>query len=246
MSIANNSFISEDAKLINSSLGDYCKIYDAELRNSKIGSKVTIGDSSIVLETRLESNIFINRRNYIFNSDIGRFTYTGLGAVIFSSKIGRFCSLSWNISIGGNEHPYDNVTSSTLSRFHQLDYGSNNANSERQLKSTISRLKPCEIENDVLISSNVVILRNIKIGNGAVIGAGAVVTKDVNSYTIVAGVPAKPIRKRFPGHIIEALEEIQWWDWPVEVIRKNIALIYSTKVDDEVIKEMREISKTLK
>ena len=89
------------------------------------------------------------------------------------------------------------------------------------------------------------LLRDVRIGNGAVIGAGAVVTKDVEPYSIVAGVPAKIIKKRFDDKTIEALEQIQWWAWPVAVIRNNLDLIYSTKVDDSVIKKLFEIAKTI-
>jgi acyl-[acyl carrier protein]--UDP-N-acetylglucosamine O-acyltransferase len=82
----------------------------------------------------------------------------------------------------------------------------------------------------------------LKIGNGAIIGAGSVVTKDVEPYSIVVGVPAKPIKKRFDDKIIEAFEKIQWWNWPLDIIRENLELIYSTKVDENVINRMLEIS----
>jgi serine acetyltransferase len=57
------------------------------------------------------------------------------------------------------------------------------------------------------------VLPGVTIGNGAAVGAGAVVTKNIEPYMIVAGVPAKPIRARFSDEIIEKLEQIQWWNW---------------------------------
>lgn len=87
------------------------------------------------------------------------------------------------------------------------------------------------IGNDVWIGFEAVILSGVTIGDGAVIGSRAVVTKDVEPYTIVGGVPAKPIRKRFDEQTIEKLEKIGWWDWSEEQIRQNLEAIQSGNVD---------------
>ncbi len=78
------------------------------------------------------------------------------------------------------------------------------------------------VGNDVWIGYEAVILSGVTIGDGAIIGARAVVTKDVPPYTIVAGVPAKPIRKRYDEQTIARLEQIRWWDWPEEKIRERL------------------------
>lgn len=83
------------------------------------------------------------------------------------------------------------------------------------------------IGNDVWIGYEAVILSGVTIGDGAIIGARAVVTKDVPPYTIVGGVPAKPIRKRFPDEDTARLLELKWWDWPVEKITAGLRLIQS-------------------
>jgi len=239
----NNSYFSDDAKIIESEIGENNNVYrNADIRKSKLGNYVQIGDDSIIIESYLSGNNAINRRNIIQQCKIGYFTYTGFNAVIKGVDIGNFCSISWNVSIGGKNHNIENVTSGAIWGFHNMDgnklkkhyvYGSEDKSH-------------CILGNDVLISSNAVVLRNVKIGNGAVIGAGAVVTKDVEPYSIVAGVPAKVIRKRFDDKIIEALEEIQWWNWPINIIRNNLDLIYSTRVDDAVINKLFEISNALK
>lgn len=83
------------------------------------------------------------------------------------------------------------------------------------------------VGNDVWIGYEAVILAGVTIGDGAIIGARAVVTKDVPPYTIVGGVPAKQIRKRFNEETIDTLLKLKWWDWSKERISKNIAAIQS-------------------
>ena len=87
------------------------------------------------------------------------------------------------------------------------------------------------IGNDVWIGYEAVILSGVQIGDGAIIGARAVVTKDVPPYTIVGGVPAKEIRKRFDEETIEKLRNIQWWDWSFDRIRKSLPFIMNGEAD---------------
>ena len=77
------------------------------------------------------------------------------------------------------------------------------------------------IGHDVWIGFGATIIKGVKIGNGAIIGSGAVVTKDVPPYAIVGGNPAKIIRYRFAPEIIEALDKIKWWYWPLEKVKAN-------------------------
>ncbi|MDE5568740.1 MAG: CatB-related O-acetyltransferase, partial [Muribaculaceae bacterium] len=87
------------------------------------------------------------------------------------------------------------------------------------------------IGNDVWIGYDAVIMAGVKIGDGAIIGARAVVTKDVEPYSIVGGVPAKEIRKRFAPDIIEKLQNLQWWNWSVERIKESIHDIQSDNIE---------------
>ena len=87
------------------------------------------------------------------------------------------------------------------------------------------------IGNDVWIGYEAVILSGVTIGDGAVIGARAVVTKDVPPYTIVGGVPAGIIRKRFSDDVISALLNMKWWNWPGEKIRKHSSDIQSGRIE---------------
>lgn len=88
------------------------------------------------------------------------------------------------------------------------------------------------IGNDVWIGYEAVILSGVTIGDGAIIGTRAVVTKDIPPYTIVGGVPAKPIRKRFDDAIIARLLELKWWDWSKERIKANLETIQSGRIDE--------------
>lgn len=87
------------------------------------------------------------------------------------------------------------------------------------------------VGSDVWIGYEAVILAGVTIGDGAVIGARALVTRDVPPYTIVGGVPARPIRKRFDDAAIEALLALRWWDWPEARIAANLEAIQSGRLD---------------
>ncbi len=88
------------------------------------------------------------------------------------------------------------------------------------------------IGNDVWIGYEAVIMQGVTIGDGAIVGTRAVVTKDVPPYTIVGGVPAKPIRKRFSDEVISQLLEIKWWDWSDDKIKENISAIQSGNIKE--------------
>ena len=87
------------------------------------------------------------------------------------------------------------------------------------------------IGNDVWIGYDAVIMAGVTIGDGAIIGTRAVVTKDVEPYSIVGGIPAKEIRKRFSPDIIARLQKLQWWNWDTDIISKSISAIKSGDID---------------
>lgn len=87
------------------------------------------------------------------------------------------------------------------------------------------------IGNDVWIGYEAVIMAGVHIGDGAVVAARALVTKDVPSYTIVGGVPAREIRKRFEPSVAARLQELKWWDWPAEKIRRFLPALQKGDID---------------
>lgn len=86
------------------------------------------------------------------------------------------------------------------------------------------------IGNDVWIGAEAMVMPGITVGDGAVIGSRAVVTKDVEPYAIVAGNPARPLRKRFPDPEIAMLLEMRWWDWPIARIEAAMPLLCSARI----------------
>src|SRR5690606_22119038 len=135
------------------------------------------------------------------------------------TTIGKFCSIAANTRINALEHPLERVTTHKVS-YRPNEYfrylGVDNAFRERR------RAKQVTIGNDVWIGHGAVIMPGVTVGDGAVIGANAVVTKPVGDYEIVAGMPARRIRKRFDNDVATALKALAWWDWPEEKLAEAI------------------------
>lgn len=235
-----NKFFIEQSSIVNNTVGDFtAKVYkECRIDNSRLGKKTTIGDYSRVFDSYFAENVIIQRNAMIFSTIFGDYTYTGKNFVSWYSKIGKFCSISWNVSIGGANHDYERVTTHPM--LYSNDFGFLEGNEPMYNRFD----DDCIIGNDVWIGANACICRGITVGDGAVIAAGAVVTKNVEPYTIVGGVPAKPIKKRFSDDIIEILLKTKWWDFPKEIIAKNINL-FGKKMNIDVAKELLEIRKQL-
>lgn len=139
-------------------------------------------------------------------------------------KIGKFCSIACGAKFLFNSanHTLGSLSTYTFPIFfEEWELDPKNVAEAWDNKGDIV------VGNDVWIGFEAVILSGVKIGDGAIIGARAVVTKDVEPYTIVGGVPARPIRKRFDDKTIEELLRIRWWDQDAEKIKENLPAIMS-------------------
>ena len=212
-------FIHESTYAENVEAAASAKIFkNVHIKNTVLGESVLVGDFSRIEDTVLKDRVMIQRNNMIYTATIGRCSYTGRNTTIWHSEIGAFCSLSWNVSIGGANHDYHRMTTHSFLYSADFKLMPEDAMPYDRFSDT------CVIGNDVWIAAGACICRGVTIGNGAVIGAGAVVTKDVEPYTIVAGVPAKPMKMRFKKEYAERLEKTCWWDLPFDIIKENHAL----------------------
>lgn len=182
--------------------------------------------------TEIDQSTLLNRK--VNGVSVGKFTY-GYEKHCFQGslleEIGSFCSINESVRIGEVNHPTNMITTHPIlytPRDHILGYEGVPGIVEEQNTLDIYAMEKnnkIKIGNDVWIGANAVILPGVTIGNGAIVGAGAVVTKDVSSYAIVGGVPAKIIRFRFNEKEIEILNRVKWWEWPTDKIRENIDIL---------------------
>ncbi|KAJ49635.1 virginiamycin A acetyltransferase [Clostridium tetanomorphum] len=142
--------------------------------------------------------------------------------------IGKFCSIACRtkfLMTSGN-HSMRSLSTYTFPIFYE-EWGLNISH----ITDAWDNKGDILIGNDVWIGYDAIIMSGVKIGDGAIIGTRAVVTRDVPPYTIVGGVPAKAIKKRFSDGVIFKLMKIKWWDWPYEKIQANIQHIQSGNID---------------
>lgn len=168
----------------------------ATVRDSELGRYTEVGARTSVVETRL-----------------GDYSYVVHDADIIYATIGKFCSIAAMTRINPGNHPMHRATQS-----HFTYRASAYFPGERDEEDFFAwrRAHRVAIGHDVWIGHGAIVLAGRSVGTGAVVAAGSVVTKDVPDYTIVAGNPARPIRRRFTESISQRLAELAWWDWEHE------------------------------
>jgi len=169
-----------------------------------------------------------------YNIEIGKHSY-GCFKLDYSvepgTTIGSFCSVAPGVRIGSMNHPYHFVTTHPF--LYDKSYGFVSENKDDVIR---EGSKSVTLEDDVWVGLNAIVLPGVTIGKGAIVGAGSVVTKDVPPYSIVGGVPAKVIKKRFSSEIIKELLEIDWTSWEEDKIKSKLDSFYNI---DEFINKNR-------
>ena len=175
----------------------------------------------VVIDEKTKIGIYsdIGDRCNFRESTIGDYAVCRGENQIWYSEIGKFSSIAYGARINAVNHP-------TFTRIaqHRFTYRGKQYDFSEQNDSSITEWRKQDkviIGNDVWIGHNGIIMPGVHIGNGAVIGSGAVVTHDVDPYSVVVGVPARPIKKRFSDEIIEKIEKSEWWNWSHEIIKER-------------------------
>jgi len=179
------------------------RIHDGcSIRNSEFGPWTEVGRDSVIL-----------------NSSFGAYSYCTRMCDIANATVGKFVNIASMVRIGPTDHPMDRASLHHF-LYRSADYW---PDAEEDADFFAARAaRRVRIGHDVWIGHGAIIRPEVTVGCGAVIGAGAVVTRDVAPYSIVAGVPAKPIRDRFPHAVAEALQRLAWWDWTHETLRSAL------------------------
>ncbi len=141
---------------------------------------------------------------------LGDYSYFSRGSEAIYTKVGKFASIASNVRINALQHPMHRVSQ------HNITYRPNEYFVDAKIDKGFRELRQSNavtIGHDVWIGHGAIILPGVSIGDGAVIAAGAVVTKSVDAYAVVAGVPAKRVKWRFEADVRDGLSALQWWDW---------------------------------
>ena len=194
---------------------------------------------SRIKRSKISSSARVYPFSVVKDSEIGNFSYISYNCVINNSKIGKFCSIARNVKIGLGMHPTNFISTSPVFYSPSNPLGIKIVNDF-----TFEDTTKVTIGNDVWIVANVVVLDGASIDDVVIVGANTIVNKDVPPYSIVGGVPARLIRKRFTDDIINILIKLEWWDLPLETIRKEqIMKIFSKELSVDNLKKLSNILK---
>lgn len=192
------------------------KVKEKKLRSEEPEIDLT----SFILESCLGKWTKIGERVSLIESIFGDYSYAMNDVEIIYAEVGKFCSIASHARINPPNHPLWRAALHHFS-YRSRDYGL--AKDDEEAFFNWRRQQKVILGHDVWIGHGAIVLPGVKVGTGAVVGAGAVVTKDVPPFTIVAGNPARVLRRRVNAEVEASLMRIAWWDWSHEALAKAIS-----------------------
>lgn len=184
-----------------------------------LGPEPFVHKNCQLINAELEEYTEVGAFNFFENVLMRRFSYTGPFCFIQNAHIESFSNIAATVRIGPTHHPMDRATMHHFT-YRRVMYGLRDSDDEEFFKQRTEKVT--HIGHDTWLGHGCIIMPGVRIGTGAVIGSGSVVTKDVEDYAIVAGVPAKKIRMRFDDFTILELKSIAWWSWEYETIKQRL------------------------
>jgi phosphonate metabolism protein (transferase hexapeptide repeat family) len=176
----------------------------------------TIDPSATVRDTTLGSYTEVGPRTTLIEVAMGDYSYVVNDAQIIYATIGKFCSIAAMTRINPGNHPMHRATQAHFTyRSSAYFHGEQDDAEFFEWR----RRHRVQIGHDVWIGHGAIVLPGRSVGAGAVVAAGAIVTRDVAAYTIVAGNPARAIKRRFPETVADRLARLAWWDWSHDMLR---------------------------
>ncbi|WP_136689621.1 LbetaH domain-containing protein [Halorhabdus amylolytica] len=187
-------------------------------RSGTLRPEPTVHDPVRMTDSELGDWTEIHEGSRLHASSINDYTYLMERVQLDYAHLGKYVSVATASRIGPPNHPIDRPTAHHFTyRPEQYELGEDDESIfEWRADQAV------EIGHDVWIGHGAIVLPDVTIGNGAVVGAGSVVTDDVEPYMIVAGSPAKPIRRRFPPEIAARIEATEWWHWDHETVAERL------------------------
>ena len=188
----------------------------------KFSGKCKIGafTNTVIRKCDFEGKNALGVKTYLSGTSFGYGSYTGFCCEFSNCIVGRYCSIGNYVRVVSATHPTDMV--STYPAFYSDKYRVSYVNNSKFTEHiTTDNGYDCEIGNDVWIGDNVLIKGGTRIGDGAVVAMGSVVVGDVEPYTVVGGVPARAIKKRFDEETIKRLMAVKWWDKPYDWVSSH-------------------------
>lgn len=161
----------------------------------------------------------IGRGSRLAHVAMGDYSYCDRVCDLANAEIGKFANIASFVRIGASDHPFDRASQHHF-LYRSASYWDDAADDDAWFAKRRARV--ARIGHDTWIGHNAQIKPEITVGHGAVVAAGAVVTRDVAPYTIVAGVPAKPLRQRLAPSLAERMIALGWWDWDHARLRATL------------------------